>query len=119
MNNRYGHGHVTPNPDGSKARCGGPGICRVCQREEQELRSATPVYCYAYVFGVGYVVFRSMAGRVIDADTVQQNKVSVFVDEIPAADYCIYRNELQKLHGGDSLYSLRPEVKLREVKVTI
>lgn len=28
-----GHGHVTPNPDGSKARCGGPTICEVCRRE--------------------------------------------------------------------------------------
>lgn len=29
-----GHGHVTPNPDGSKARCGGPGICIECSREQ-------------------------------------------------------------------------------------
>lgn len=28
-----GHGHVTPNADGSKARCGGPGVCDVCSRE--------------------------------------------------------------------------------------
>lgn len=28
-----GHGHVTPNADGSKARCGGPAICRECQAE--------------------------------------------------------------------------------------
>jgi hypothetical protein len=28
-----GHGHVNPNPDGSKARCGGPAICPVCARE--------------------------------------------------------------------------------------
>lgn len=28
-----GHGHVTPNPDGSLARCGGPGICPECSRE--------------------------------------------------------------------------------------
>lgn len=28
-----GHGHVTPNPDGSKARCGGPALCGVCARE--------------------------------------------------------------------------------------
>lgn len=28
-----GHGHVTPNADGSKARCGGPRICGVCARE--------------------------------------------------------------------------------------
>jgi hypothetical protein len=28
-----GHGHVTPNPDGSKARCGGPAMCDVCRGE--------------------------------------------------------------------------------------
>lgn len=28
-----GHGHVTPNPDGTKARCGGPGICPQCSQE--------------------------------------------------------------------------------------
>lgn len=28
-----GHGHVTPNPDGSKARCGGPRICNQCALE--------------------------------------------------------------------------------------
>jgi hypothetical protein len=28
-----GHGWVTPNPDGVKARCGGPGICPDCRRE--------------------------------------------------------------------------------------
>ena len=28
-----GHGHVTPRPDGQKARCGGPKICRVCAIE--------------------------------------------------------------------------------------
>ena len=27
------HGHVTPNPDGSKARCGGPGMCFECSKE--------------------------------------------------------------------------------------
>jgi hypothetical protein len=32
-----GHGHVTPNPDGSKARCGGPRICAVCAREAAPL----------------------------------------------------------------------------------
>lgn len=25
-----GHGHVIPNADGSKARCGGEKMCRVC-----------------------------------------------------------------------------------------
>lgn len=27
------HGHVTPNEDGSKARCGGPGFCKQCNQE--------------------------------------------------------------------------------------
>lgn len=34
-----GHGWVVPNPSGIKARCGGPGICPVCQREEAALKS--------------------------------------------------------------------------------
>lgn len=25
-----GHGHVYPRPDGARARCGGPGLCRQC-----------------------------------------------------------------------------------------
>lgn len=29
-----GHGHVKPNADGSKARCGGPRICKVCSAEK-------------------------------------------------------------------------------------
>jgi hypothetical protein len=28
-----GHGHVTPNADGTKARCGGPSICSDCAAE--------------------------------------------------------------------------------------
>ena len=28
-----GHGWVTPNADGTKARCGGPGICPPCSIE--------------------------------------------------------------------------------------
>ncbi|MFD9948779.1 DUF2829 domain-containing protein [Nonomuraea sp. NPDC059023] len=27
------HGHVVPRPDGNKARCGGPRMCRVCAAE--------------------------------------------------------------------------------------
>jgi hypothetical protein len=33
MKANAGHGHVTPRPDGIRARCGGPGICDVCSRE--------------------------------------------------------------------------------------
>jgi hypothetical protein len=28
------HGHVTPRPDGMKARCGGPAMCAQCAREK-------------------------------------------------------------------------------------
>lgn len=34
-----GHGHVIPNPDGSKARCGGPAMCRVCALEQAAQRA--------------------------------------------------------------------------------
>lgn len=35
-----GHGHVWPRPDGGKARCGGPGICKPCGADA--LRWPTP-----------------------------------------------------------------------------
>lgn len=31
---KQGHGHVTPNANGTKARCGGPGICLQCSAEK-------------------------------------------------------------------------------------
>ena len=33
-----GHGHVTPNADGSRTRCGGPTICKVCKAELAALK---------------------------------------------------------------------------------
>jgi hypothetical protein len=43
MSNNTGHGHVTPRPDGVRARCGGPAMCRVCQMERARLElSAEP-----------------------------------------------------------------------------
>lgn len=41
-----GHGHVRPNSDGSKARCGGPGICQECSREAIKLAMGGP-WCAA------------------------------------------------------------------------
>lgn len=32
-----GHGWVTPRPDGFKARCGGPEVCRQCQEEARNV----------------------------------------------------------------------------------
>lgn len=38
------HGHVTPNADGSRARCGGPAFCKDCQSElaEKSMREQWP-----------------------------------------------------------------------------
>lgn len=36
-NPNTGHGHVRPRPDGVRARCGGPAMCRVCQQERAAL----------------------------------------------------------------------------------
>jgi hypothetical protein len=35
-----GHGHVTPRPDGIKARCGGPALCSECAKEKAALEAA-------------------------------------------------------------------------------
>lgn len=35
-----GHGHVTPRPDGQKARCGGPKICKECAVEQVTVLTA-------------------------------------------------------------------------------
>lgn len=35
-----GHGHVVPNANGLKARCGGPAICSVCALELVEEHAA-------------------------------------------------------------------------------
>lgn len=36
-----GHGHVVPNEDGSKARCGGPGLCDQCSKEFRFVENKT------------------------------------------------------------------------------
>lgn len=35
-----GHGHVWPRPDGSRAKCGGPGICDACSRDAAWVEAA-------------------------------------------------------------------------------
>lgn len=35
-----GHGHVWPRPDGVKARCGGPGMCSECSRDQAQFGKA-------------------------------------------------------------------------------
>jgi len=35
-----GHGHVWKRPDGMRARCGGPRICRVCAVDAADKQAA-------------------------------------------------------------------------------
>jgi len=49
MNKNIGHGHVFPRPDGARARCGGPGLCKVCA---QDLAKAEKVKPKEYICGV-------------------------------------------------------------------
>lgn len=37
---RTGHGHIVARKDKTKARCGGPGLCRVCSTERAYLQNA-------------------------------------------------------------------------------
>lgn len=37
-----GHGHVRARPDGVKARCGGPFICRECAQEAAKFSAYVP-----------------------------------------------------------------------------
>jgi len=40
---RGGHGWVIPNPDGGKANCGGPMVCRMCHLEYLALQTTSRV----------------------------------------------------------------------------
>lgn len=45
-----GHGHVFKRPDGHKARCGGPGLCAVCSKDQArkgQLKAAAGVLAEA------------------------------------------------------------------------
>jgi len=41
------HGWIVPLPSGAKARCGGPGMCSICQTELKELRARDPFNTHA------------------------------------------------------------------------
>lgn len=40
------HGHVRPRPDGMKARCGGPTVCKVCKAEKDTVDKQFSVQRY-------------------------------------------------------------------------
>lgn len=71
-----GHGWVVPNPDGTKARCGGPGVCPACSVEAAAaspyLLMATPAgYEPSVLARMGPVyIYAGVVREVLDADTL-------------------------------------------------
>ena len=49
----HGHGHVWERQDGIKARCGGVGLCKVCERDERYLKEAAD---YATPIAVAFLL---------------------------------------------------------------
>lgn len=48
-----GHGHIWERPDGIKARCGGPRICKECARDyAQKMRALGQAITYAEVLKI-------------------------------------------------------------------
>lgn len=76
-----GHGHVWPRPDGVKARCGGPALCKQCAfdaGEALETRQSNPVMdggdelrkkLHAIVADTTVFWDNSQTGAVIDGQT--------------------------------------------------
>lgn len=78
------------------------------------------VYKSLYIYGEGYTVFKDVTGAVCRSmEEIRNHTVAVFVDEIPATDYCCYRNDLLEKTGKDSLYAVRPSSQLDSVKVDV
>lgn len=47
-----GHGHVWKRPDGVKARCGGPGLCVECSKDQarwQTMKMTDPTHSLAEI----------------------------------------------------------------------
>ena len=70
-----GHGHVIPNTDGTKARCGGPQLCRECALEYTQNQ---PNF-YGSVRGKGSTLGIAIAQLIlewIDRGTTKEEAVS-------------------------------------------
>jgi len=95
------HGHVTPNPDGSKARCGGPPICPICavelaqktQRLEELARLAKRFDGYAEAEKVDVIIAERLATSPITPETVHDWRtfLRVMNSSINALAECIYK----------------------------
>ena len=61
------HGHVIPNKDGSKARCGGPAFCDVCSIELSHIDIGTSTLSdFQAILKINNPLSRRLACVVID-----------------------------------------------------
>lgn len=103
-----GHGWVRPNPDGLKARCGGPSICPVCRREQAAL-SADPGLELAAAAEAALAAFAPKPARVAhasDALLSQADELRERADELRAeADRMEARTAaITRLRGAVTAY---------------
>lgn len=79
-----GHGWVTPNPDGSKARCGGPAICVKCALEfHREFRINQ-----VGVARPGDIILITSSRRITDAEF--HNMQGRFKELFPELRLCLF-----------------------------
>lgn len=77
MNN---HGHVRPNQDGSRARCGGPGICMECSLEANAYKLSAMGGCNSC-----NDLESKLSAAEKERDSLKKSKFAVEVEELREA----------------------------------
>lgn len=98
-----GHGHVTPRPDGIRARCGGPGLCRECQQEALDKKNKND-------YGFLTVLYNYIGPEQIDA----AKKRALLLRTV---EYLEMRFELEGVPGKITMkFDGRPEDVIRGLR---
>lgn len=84
-NSNTGHGHVFPRPDGMRARCGGPGICKACALDAQRKVTGEPKTVPASMTLDEWFAEAKRIGLTADTLAAQLSKRPEFADCLPAA----------------------------------
>lgn len=101
-----GHGHVYPNADGSKARCGGPALCSLCAKDLAALQQAEK---FAQdTMANQYLNPEAVLAQMLDAMKVQMlivmvnrlgGKVDIPVEEIDGTGQFMMQMSLEQTTG--------------------
>lgn len=73
-----GHGHVVPNANGSKARCGGPSICPECAAELTSIKNSDTAFLQKIADKFSGVEVKSPYQRIAEAHSDQQGLEELF-----------------------------------------